>query len=391
MYILNREHPYMELQWKFTFVFSHSKQLKRFAQVTGTSESELLSLLYLPTPTSPHSSYPTEFNFYGAFLNRSIIRPHWLKVCPKCLAERGYCLRVWDCSLVTACPVHSCMLIDMCPRCESHVRCIRNSLSVCSCGCDWRETTPELVTEEETTLPRQVYQLCGLLQGQTVRAEKSPKNPLYTLDLRDLAIVITFIAGLYGDISWATGSPSKSIKWLNKDLHNLYARTFSVFENWPNNFYRFLSEQSAGEGKHIPHNGKLDTALKREFSSFYEGLYKRMPESRYDFLRNGFVEFLAARLNPNSAYSFRARFDSADQKYISVSEARRILRVNHQSLVELIKAGEIEYIIRHENEGLLYLVNLSDIKKIESSFTQTLSRPTIDKDLDQPLKGERRY
>src|ERR1041385_3418173 len=63
---------YMELQWKFTFVFSRSKQLKRFALLTGNSESELLSLLYLPAPRSLHNSYPTEFNFYGAFLNRSI-------------------------------------------------------------------------------------------------------------------------------------------------------------------------------------------------------------------------------------------------------------------------------------------------------------------------------
>src|SRR6266513_1034776 len=61
------------------------------------------------------------------------------KVCPKCLAESGYSLRTWDCSLVTACPIHECVLLDTCPDCKRRIKCVRNKLCVCSCGCDWRE------------------------------------------------------------------------------------------------------------------------------------------------------------------------------------------------------------------------------------------------------------
>ena len=77
----------MELQWKFTFVFIRSEKLKNLATLTGCSLDDLLPLLYLPvTPRSdPEVDY--EYDFYGALLNRSVIRPHCPKVCPKCLTE----------------------------------------------------------------------------------------------------------------------------------------------------------------------------------------------------------------------------------------------------------------------------------------------------------------
>jgi hypothetical protein len=101
---------YMELQWKFSFVFCHSDGLNKLAKLTGALLSELTALLYLPANLIERPGIEDEYNFYGAFLNRSIIRPHWPKVCPKCLIDFGYCRRVWDCSLVTACPLHECLL-----------------------------------------------------------------------------------------------------------------------------------------------------------------------------------------------------------------------------------------------------------------------------------------
>ena len=85
---------YMELQWKFTFVFSRSKKLENLAKLTGTTLEDLLSLLYLPGNSRDHAG-DHDYDFFGARLNRSIIRPHSPKVCPRCLAEYGYSLFVF--------------------------------------------------------------------------------------------------------------------------------------------------------------------------------------------------------------------------------------------------------------------------------------------------------
>lgn len=121
---------YMELQWKFTFVFSRSKKLENLAKLTGSALDDLVPLLYLPVKPRRHPEVDYEYDFFGALLNRSIIRPHCPKVCPKCLAESGYSLRIWDCSLVTACPIHECMLLDTCPECNRRIKCVRNKLSI---------------------------------------------------------------------------------------------------------------------------------------------------------------------------------------------------------------------------------------------------------------------
>lgn len=173
---------YMELQWKFTFVFSCSEGFKKFAKLTGNPLSDLIELLYLPASSPKNITRDGNYNFYGAFFNRSIIRPHCPKVCQKCLAESGYCRRVWDCSLVTACPIHECLLLDTCPKCKRRLRPIRNGLSVCACGCDWSQLQPHLRPEHEIAVSRRIYQLCGLLPLD--HHSKERLNPLQNLALQ---------------------------------------------------------------------------------------------------------------------------------------------------------------------------------------------------------------
>ena len=266
----------MQLQWKFTFVFSRSEKLTNLAKLTGSTLDDLLSLLYLPARSQSHHEDDHEYDFFGALLNRSIIRPHCPKVCPKCLAASGYSLRIWDCSLVTACPIHECMLLDTCPACNRRIKCVRNKLSICSCGCDWKEINPTVVTEGQLAVSHRIYQLCGIIPGD--KPLHGSVSPLQDLGLRDFILVIVFIAGLYGKLAWATGRPSRSIKLGNTELHTLFTKAYSVFEDWPSNFRQFLAVQSKGKKRFDPHGGELDTALKREFGSFYERLYEDLRE-----------------------------------------------------------------------------------------------------------------
>src|SRR2546423_183428 len=100
---------YMELQWTFSFVFRESSGLEKLADLTGNTLSTLNAVVYPPSNSSQGKS-EHEFDFYGASFNRSIIRPNHPKICPMCVANSGYCRRIWECSLVTACPIHRCML-----------------------------------------------------------------------------------------------------------------------------------------------------------------------------------------------------------------------------------------------------------------------------------------
>ena len=374
------EIDYMELQWKFTFVFSCSEGFKKLAKLTGNALSDLIGLLYLPSPSPKNITCDGNYNFYGAFFNRSIIRPHCPKVCVNCLNESGYCRRIWDCSLVTVCPIHECLLVDTCPKCKRRFKAIRNRLSVCACGCDWSELPPDLRREHEIAVSRRIYQLCGVLP---LDHPSSVRNPLQSLALQDFVIVLTFIAGLERKMSWATGTPSKSIELRNEDLHTRITKAYQVFQNWPHNFHQFLNAKSKGNVRLNPRDGKLDTALKEEFGPLFKRLYGDLQGCQFDFLREAFAQYLTTRLRAQCEDGDRPSSlpASDDDKYISVTEARRLLKISHDSLLHLVKTGEIAFAVMNEESTLHYLLLLADVENVKVKYEQALGSRELAKQL----------
>lgn len=375
---------YMELQWKFTFVFSLSDKLRNLAELTENPITNLTSLLYLPATSRERYGIEDDYNFNGAFLNRSIIRPHCPKICPGCLKGSWYARRVWDCSLVTACPIHQCKLIDVCPKCKSRIRCVRNRLSACSCGCDWRETGTEVLSHEELAVSQRVYELCDALPMRQHSSEEERKNPLLRLSLRDLVIVLSFISGLSGKMAWATGRPARSIKLQNNDLHTLYTRSYAVFENWPHKFHQFLRDYSKGESRFDPCDGKIGTALTREFGPLYQRLYRDLDGSQFDFMRDSFAEFLTNRLKLQSLVlgtePSPGSFSETDQ-YISMAEARRLLRISRRTMSDLIATGEVGAAIKNQGTSLRLVLRLFDVENVNRKFEQSLTTRALAKEL----------
>lgn len=62
------------------------------------------------------------------------LRRQWPQICPLCIHDLGYCSRLWDLSLLTACPLHRVRLVDVCSHCRSHLRWDRPKVDICHCG-----------------------------------------------------------------------------------------------------------------------------------------------------------------------------------------------------------------------------------------------------------------
>jgi hypothetical protein len=249
------------------------------------------------------------------------------------------------------------------------------------CGCDWRELQPVLRREHEIAVSRRIYQLCGLLPLD--HHSKERLNPLQSLALQEFVVVLTFIAGLECEMSWATGRPSKSIKLRNEDLHTYITAAYQVFENWPHNFHQFLDEKSKGDVRLNPRDGKLDTALKEEFGTLFKQLYGNLRGSQFDFLRDAFAQYLNNRLRAkyDVADGFSSVPASDDDKYISFTEARRLLKISHDSLLELVKASEIAFSVRNQDRTLRYLLRLADVESVRTKYEQALGSQELAKQL----------
>jgi hypothetical protein len=91
-------------------------------------------------------------------------------------------------------------------------------------------------------------------------------------------------------------------------------------------------------------------------------------------LRESFANFLTNRL--------RAQYESRDgvssipasdeDKYISVNKARRLLKLSHHSLLDLVKTGDIPFVIKNQDRTLRYLLRLADVERVKLTYEQAV-------------------
>ena len=108
-----------------------------------------------------------------------------------------------------------------------------------------------------------------------------------------------------------------------------------------------------------------------------------MAASQFDFMREAFAHFLTSRLKAQAELIERSSSvsSSSDHKYISLSDGRRILKITHRAIFDLIAAGEIEFVIRNHGTTLQYLLRLPDVERMKHKFEGSLTTRGLAKEL----------
>lgn len=273
--------------YRFMFQEVEVSDLSLFAELTGISEPELLSLAY--TSVNQNQVYRDSITTFGAPLPKFMIRVRYGKVCPACLRDANYCRKLWDLAPVTACPIHKCILLDECPNCKKRLAWTRNKISICRCGFDWRSIRLKSIKDLELTVVQRIHQLCSQSSNEfTTKANST--NPLLELDLEHFILALFFVAGRHQGITETRGR-SLAPTLRNAELHQLLAKTFYVFYEWPRQYHLFLdwlNKEDIYEGK-----GQI---LRKGFRAYEYSLYRLMSSREYDFMRHEFEEYAKENL-----------------------------------------------------------------------------------------------
>ena len=68
---------------------------------------------------------------------------------------------VWDLGLVTACPIHRCLLLDECPACKRKLAWQRPAVHKCRCGLDFRNLAPVAADSDLVAINWAIYRAAG--------------------------------------------------------------------------------------------------------------------------------------------------------------------------------------------------------------------------------------
>jgi hypothetical protein len=340
-------------------MFKHPTCLGKLAAITENDIRELSALTY------PPAEIPTREDvvlFQDAEMYKYLIRPEQPKVCPDCLREAKYCRRIWDLLLVTACPIHHRLLLDRCPNCDAPLSRIRRRVSICTCEYDYRHAPVQAVDDDQLILTKQIYSLCGLTPDSCAR--NNGNEPIYDLNLSDLATLIVFMAGQYKGQLTISGRHYISKAHDISEVHKTLTKARRVFEKWPDRYYQFLEQR---QGRDELEGGKTDrhySGLGRSFGHFYEGLYAKLTSPNFNFMRESFSHYAATTWQGGYVSKARWHISSASKSmYVPRNEARRQLRASIEYIDRLVAVGELKAIVRQTGMKRLVLIDADSLAR----------------------------
>ncbi|HEY9769453.1 MAG TPA: TniQ family protein [Coleofasciculaceae cyanobacterium] len=194
---------------------------------------------------------------YGSILDYEWLEREKLKICPACFATDGYYHKHWSLWCYTSCYLHQCLLVDICPQCQSvwNWDDLKNDWK-CKCGWKFAETLVTKIKQEENNLSEVVARSCKLTEGKSTSLNS--KSLLSDLSLSQISLLMRSTVSLHnpGDSLYQLQLPST-----NQDLHTLLSKSaliytsessnLSYFLQWFDRFYRLEYKRFGQRKNHL--------------------------------------------------------------------------------------------------------------------------------------------
>ena len=231
------------------------------------------------------------------------------------------------------------------------------------------------MSDSELELTKRVHWLCNLPESADDSAFQAPENPLNQLKLKDLFSAIFFVASQF---RLSTRLKSKRVLIAkfgnslgNTDIHHLLSRAVFVFHNWPANYFKFLDWR-----KRNLHSTRRKGGVWKDFGPLESALYTRLTASNFDFLRHAFEEYITTTWDGGYVRKFR-RLNGKQahrKKFVSVDEARELLKLGSEKILSLVQDGNLTAKIRSHGRARLILIDTKSIDEFKALRGDLLDR-----------------
>lgn len=289
------------------------------------------------------------------------------RVCPSCLRESNHCRTPWDLTLTTVCPVHLSALLETCPACKGPTTWKRRGVSVCACGSDLRQAKVEKLARSETHLSRLVYRRFGLMPSND---DTSTGNILYNFDL----VTVFELLRLVSRIDPKSAIWARARKFSHGDTSEVHSRlvsAFSIFENWPTNFYSLLAR--------IESKTKLTRAgsgIGSCFGPFYTHLlrWETRKKPAAQPLKAAFGKYLLESWDHGSVKRTAwLREKSQNRKYLTLRDAAHELGVSAKVVERLVKENKLTAVVKNPGRVRVFLIEAKSVASLKQGFLREVS------------------
>ncbi len=351
-----------------------TKDFLKLARLLSVEESTLWKMAFCEYK----SNKVARVKFFGRSLPTYNLCKLKAKVCPLCLAEKSYCRKIWNLIPLTVCPVHHCLLLDICPQCDRPIRWDRNSVNECKyCELDWRDIHSEILELTDTIPSHLLSAACGL--GELGKAELqliSDRHPILNLELEHLISLFSFMAGQLVNIGDTTGK-FIATSGNNAELHKLLVSAWDYLKDFPEGFERFLEWY-----KNKSFHPERDTGIARDFGNFYLRLYKNFPRQTFGFLHIAFENYLATQWDGGYLNTKLGRIqlpEDSDRKFLSGVETAKLLKMTEAWVLRSIECGTLKGRLRKMGKRTSILVERESAEAYLQNLANAISTKEVAK------------
>lgn len=254
-------HPSPRRLFRLAGMIANESSFTRFAcsklaSIANLPTLDLEQLAFTRSEKGPESIFLLKNRVSAKDLNLGGAR-----VCPECVAEKGFIEAHWHIELMVACPVHAKAVIWFCGKCRSRLNWLRPGLLECKCGTPILNPPLDRYSAPELSLLDLIRQKALDDQIRYRHDLSMPVKQLEAMSLQSLLSLVRFL-GKKRLIASRSSKPQLGITLLRKAA--------SVLTNWPFNFEIFLNDicpQVADGGA---------SALSKDFANIYEVVDRRM-------------------------------------------------------------------------------------------------------------------
>jgi hypothetical protein len=260
------------------------------------------------------------------------------RICPRCLCDHPVWWAIWDLKLVSACPIHRCLLIDRCPACQRRLTWHRRSVYKCRCGLDLRKVKPETAEENLVTINAAIYRAAGFFQ-EDCQSELRRANFLPVVaDLQlDALLKLARFLGSIQEGGILRRDQIRSFAKLGTAM-KIGIEAATVLSDWPGSFREMLKRMVPTQVENT------DLNFHNVFGNFFRHLYTVLPRKEFGFLHNAFEEFVVEDwkgLVRGQHYLF-APLTRKHSQWMSAQQAETTMHVNSKRLAALVRNRELE-------------------------------------------------
>jgi hypothetical protein len=226
---------------KFAAIANHPAScLERIAFKSSQSESPTLGLLGNTVGAS-------DLNLTGA------------RLCPDCVAERGFIEAHWHIDLMVACPIHERAAVGYCPKCKDRLSWMRSGLLTCRCGAPFQPPSDSVFSKPELRLLDIIRRKA--LGDRTLHKDACmPERQFATMSLQLTLSLVRFLGNHRLIASWSKKPRTARL---------ILQAAAKVLTEWPSNFHRLLHDLCPTGSTNI------EAPSSEDFADIYQVISKR--------------------------------------------------------------------------------------------------------------------